>query len=285
MRGNLRRRLGNLVDWLRWRRAYRWSVRSWFVPGDLAASRIVLDSFRPSRVLKPELANAPRGRRILVVAPHPDDESIGTGGTLLLAREAGCDVAVLFVTTGRARERDARRLEAADVCQAAGFSAHFAEQDADAIDVEAAAAALSELWAAQDFDCVFVPFFLDDHDDHRRVNEVLLKAAAAPAGGGRMPREVWAYHVYGPGPMNCVVDISAVAARKRDLIARHRSQMTSRDWAHFALGMNAVLSRFLPGDSVARHAEGFMVAPADAYLDLVREALACGLYLDSAGGI
>ena len=75
-----------------------------------------------------------------------------------------------------------------------------------------------------------------------------------------------------------------MAERKRGLVARHRSQMTSRDWAHFSLGMNAVLSRFLPGDPAARHAEGFMVAPTEEYLALVREALACGLYLDSAGG-
>jgi N-acetylglucosamine malate deacetylase 1 len=280
----MRRRIGNVLDWLRWRQAYRWSVRSWFIPGDLAASRLVLDSFRPSRVLKPEPTSAPSGRRVLVLAPHPDDESIGAGGTLLLARESGCEVSVLFITTGRARERDVRRKEAEDVCEAAGFKAHFAEQDADAIDVAAAADVVAGLLAEHRFDCVFVPFLLDDHDDHRRANEVLLEAAALPAGARGLPREVWAYHVYGPGPMNCIVDISAIAERKRGLVARHRSQMTSRDWAHFSLGMNAVLSRFLPGDPAARHAEGFMVAPAEEYLALVREALACGLYLDSAGG-
>ncbi len=38
--------------------------------------------------------------RILVIAPHPDDESIGTGGLLQRARRAGAEVRVIFSTSG-----------------------------------------------------------------------------------------------------------------------------------------------------------------------------------------
>jgi LmbE family N-acetylglucosaminyl deacetylase len=38
--------------------------------------------------------------RILVIAPHPDDESIGTGGLLQRARQAGAEVRVIFATSG-----------------------------------------------------------------------------------------------------------------------------------------------------------------------------------------
>lgn len=37
---------------------------------------------------------------ILVVAPHPDDESIGCGGLMALARQRGADVEIAFVTDG-----------------------------------------------------------------------------------------------------------------------------------------------------------------------------------------
>ena len=39
---------------------------------------------------------APRGRRLGVIAPHPDDGSIGAGGTLLGAGAAGARIAALF---------------------------------------------------------------------------------------------------------------------------------------------------------------------------------------------
>lgn len=278
MRVDIRRRAANLRDWLRWRQAYRWSVKSWFIPGDLEASRMVLNSFRPSRVLKPSLVLAPENRKLLVLAPHPDDEIIGPGGSLALARDSGCDISVLYLTTGRTGECDIRRQEALSVCRDAGFESMFAGYDADAIDAKGAALTLSVLLARHRFDCLFLPFFLDDHDDHRRANEVLLEASRALKVDAYLPREVWAYHVYGPGPMNCVVDISAAAERKKDLIAQYASQMAGRDWSHFSLGMNAVLSRFLPGGPEARYAEGFMVLPAEDYIALARQAFACGLY-------
>jgi LmbE family N-acetylglucosaminyl deacetylase len=39
----------------------------------------------------------------LVLAPHQDDETIGAGGTLLLAKRAGVELHVLFVTDGRSK--------------------------------------------------------------------------------------------------------------------------------------------------------------------------------------
>ena len=36
----------------------------------------------------------------LILAPHPDDEAFGMGGSLLLAKKAKFDVDVLFLTDG-----------------------------------------------------------------------------------------------------------------------------------------------------------------------------------------
>ena len=44
----------------------------------------------------------PPGRRLLVVAPHPDDEVLGSGGLLHLAVRAGRAVRVLLATDGQA---------------------------------------------------------------------------------------------------------------------------------------------------------------------------------------
>ncbi|MEO6325022.1 MAG: PIG-L family deacetylase [Thermoanaerobaculia bacterium] len=73
------------------------------------------------------------GQRVLVVAPHPDDETAGCGGTLMAHVAAGDEVHALFVTDGRrsralglapdemaARRRD----EARGAVGALGLSGH-----------------------------------------------------------------------------------------------------------------------------------------------------------------
>lgn len=42
--------------------------------------------------------------RVLVIAPHPDDETLGTGGIIQRARKAGASVKVMFLTNGEFNE-------------------------------------------------------------------------------------------------------------------------------------------------------------------------------------
>jgi len=46
--------------------------------------------------------------RILVIAPHPDDDIIGCGGLLAAARSEGCELFVLFLTVGNTVEASER---------------------------------------------------------------------------------------------------------------------------------------------------------------------------------
>ncbi|HEY0787056.1 MAG TPA: PIG-L family deacetylase, partial [Thermoanaerobaculia bacterium] len=68
--------------------------------------------------LVPYETTALRGERMLVVAPHPDDETIGCGGLLALHVAEGRDCRVIVVTDGSAhagaspagrREEEVRR--------------------------------------------------------------------------------------------------------------------------------------------------------------------------------
>jgi LmbE family N-acetylglucosaminyl deacetylase len=45
------------------------------------------------------------GRHLLVIAPHPDDESLGVGGLIAAAAEGGSPVTVAFLTAGEASHR------------------------------------------------------------------------------------------------------------------------------------------------------------------------------------
>ena len=67
---------------------------------DLALAQRALAADRFAEPTSPRLASCPDGDRLLVFAPHPDDEIIGCGGVLLNAIEAGRDVQVVYVTDG-----------------------------------------------------------------------------------------------------------------------------------------------------------------------------------------
>jgi len=68
----------------------------------------------------PLSASAPR---VVILAPHPDDECVMGGLPLRLRREAGCEVITLPVTLGSNPDRkEERNNELQDACDSLGFS-------------------------------------------------------------------------------------------------------------------------------------------------------------------
>src|SRR5216117_177693 len=63
-----------------------------------------------AKVQYPHLHAAARQDRILIVAPHIDDESIGAGGYAIDAMANGADVYVVFLTAGDCNRFSARLL-------------------------------------------------------------------------------------------------------------------------------------------------------------------------------
>ncbi len=63
--------------------------------------------------------------KLLIVAPHPDDEILGVGGSMIKAIENGQEVVVLYLSSGDSIE-DVREEEARAVCSSIGVkSYHF----------------------------------------------------------------------------------------------------------------------------------------------------------------
>ena len=46
------------------------------------------------------MVEKPEGQRVLVIAPHPDDDVIGCGGTIRLHRRLGHSVFILYLSDG-----------------------------------------------------------------------------------------------------------------------------------------------------------------------------------------
>ncbi|WP_341913846.1 PIG-L deacetylase family protein [Ferrovibrio terrae] len=252
------------------RREHRFVFRDWRSIGDLQRSAAVLDTLRFNDLIRPSLVDPTQGGAVTVLAPHPDDEALGAGGTLLALHDHGISVRIVFLTDGEAEPgATRRRQEAAASAARLGAEAIFLGFPADAIPVDPAARQklTSVIGPAER---LFLPFLLDDNDDHRRVSELLWRCHE----DGLLPPalQIWGYQVYTPIPANVLVDISAFAERKAALIHLHESQMQTRDWAHFSLGLNAFNIRLVRGPQkrTIRYVESWTVLPVAAYADLCR---------------
>ena len=199
-----------------------------------------------------DLAALARLSPALVVAPHPDDESLGCGGLLALLGDAGVEVQVVLVTDGTASHPNSRRFDAdarrilrdgewraALACLGLGACAthrlgcpdgsapvpgdpRFACVQGD----------MRALLDAIDPQLVLLPWRRDPHPDHR-ASHALVRAALA--GRTRSPRcleyVVWAGERGAADDLPALhearrwrLDISAARDRKCRAIVSHRSQ-------------------------------------------------------------
>ena len=244
------------------RQAYNFFLRDWQSLADLPGCAAVLSTQRFTRTLEPLEMAAPRGQRIAVVAPHPDDEMLGAGGTLMHALHGGAAVRCVYVTSSHPPAQV--EAEAAQVADRVGYRTQFLRFPVHAIpltdeSIEAFAHALT----AEPVDTLFLPFVLDDHEDHRRTNQLLWEAWQRGLIGEAI--EVWGYQVYSPVLPNVVVDISDVAQTKASVVRLWTSQMKRRKLDHYILGFNAFNMRLLPK---AEYVEAFFVVPVREYCEL-----------------
>jgi LmbE family N-acetylglucosaminyl deacetylase len=144
--------------------------------------------------------SAPIAGPALVIAPHPDDEVLGAGGTIARLSAAGVAVHVTIVTRGMPPHFDPAfiaqgRLEAAEAHRVLGVREttylDFPAAALDTVPHRDVNAALAEQIARVRPDTLFVPFVGDVHADHQLVFMSALVAArpstAAP------PRTILAY--------------------------------------------------------------------------------------------
>jgi hypothetical protein len=126
--------------------------------------------------LAPAARRAPKAGapRALIIAPHPDDESIVGALPLRLQRELGWSVGVVPATLGSRTERRAPRLaELRGACAFLGW---------DVVDVPgspAKAADLAKILKAAKPRLVLMPHAEDANATHRRTHRLVLDALAA----------------------------------------------------------------------------------------------------------
>lgn len=208
----------------------------------------------------------PQGARVLVLAPHIDDEVIGCGGTAIKHRQAGDRLWCLYL----AGCTDERVQEAERARAIIGFHRliFWGYQTRTLRDHPEAAETLAELLREYRPDLIYVPFFLERHHDHVATNHLLILALRRPKVPGCM---IYAYEVWTPLVANVLVDITDQAEAKREALRQFQSQIRSIDWEAGILALN----RYRATVSKARqYAEAFFRATSGRYARLWEQA--CG---------
>jgi len=138
--------------------------------------------------------------RVLVVAPHPDDEILGCGGTMARLADEGHEVHVAVATRGRppayseegvAAVRAEMQVAHAVVGVAQTHLLDFPAAGLDTVPAGELNAALGELVERIRPDTLFLPFVGDIHGDHQSV--FLAAMVAARPRHDQAPAQVFCY--------------------------------------------------------------------------------------------
>jgi LmbE family N-acetylglucosaminyl deacetylase/glycosyltransferase involved in cell wall biosynthesis len=192
-----------------------------------------------------------RGERLLVLAPHPDDEVIGCGGLVALHLREGRKVHVVVATDG-AQAGDASQREAESRAALASLGdatiefLRFPDRDlSNARDLDERLAAILRAWKP---DLIAVPSPLEIHPDHVALSRAFCDLVARDASlfADLAVARVAFYEVSAPLRPNVLVDITPVADAKYAAIKMHESQSAMRDYTSYARGLNSWRTMTLP---------------------------------------
>jgi LmbE family N-acetylglucosaminyl deacetylase len=212
------------------------------------------------------------------LAPHPDDETFGCGGTMRMLADSGVAVDVAFMTRGEQgieegqvvsaetnREMaEVRSREARAACDVLGVrNVYFLNgSDTRLKDEPHLAGSITELFRREPYQRVFCPWHQDSHDDHRATFSLLRQAMAA----NNFATRLWLYEVWKPLPANTFVPIDVTMDAKRRAIDQYKSQLSQLNYREGFIGLAAYRSLFCPASS---YAEAFLVCDKQELLNLV----------------
>lgn len=211
--------------------------------------------------------------KIIVIVPHPDDETLGCGGTLLRHKAEGYAVACVFVTSIQEKYGFAssvvekRKKEIEKVCSMYSFDAVYHLNYPTTLltpsDCNGLIGKFSQIFFEFKPNTVYLPFYGDVHSDHR----IIFNAAFSCTKVFRYPfiknifmyetvsetdfsKEVFLPHYY--------VNIASYMEKKKEILKIYESELGDAPFPR-SLDNVSALATFRGGQSGFLYAEAFQV--------------------------
>jgi len=214
-----------------------------------------------------------RGERLLVLAPHPDDEVIGCGGLIAQHLREHRAVRVVVATDGaeatgatadkqtyiRRREEESRR----GLALLGDVEIDFLRFPDRGLDDRVAEKIREHLHSFKP-DLICVPSPIEIHPDHLALSRAFCELIQRDRSlfADLATSRVAFYEVSQPLRPTALVDITDVAEQKYEAIAAHHSQITLKDYVAYARGLNAYRAMTLPDSAKAAEAYWVTSLPA-----------------------
>lgn len=196
----------------------------------------------------------------LVFSPHPDDETFGMGGSLLLAHQQNIVTTVVCLTDGALGGTDKhdqlvalREAEARAAAKVLGVNQleFWQQSDRGLIAKPELIRRIIVLVEQLSPGSVFFPSPLELHPDHRAAAALVAKALAQADYQGNC----FTYEITVQFRVNYLIDISAVKEQKKQAMACYQSQLSENNYLDFIQAMDLARTYTLPTEQQA--AEGY----------------------------
>lgn len=203
------------------------------------------------------------GEDALVLAPHPDDEAIGCGGSILKHTAKGCRVKVIFVTDGAGGDFEGRfgndyvrlRLASAERALAVlgvresefwGFEERKLHEKARDV-TERLKTVIDDFKPS----VIYAPSPFEIHPDHRETFSLVWGLES------RLSSKILLYEALVPLYPDTLVDITAEWSSKKRAIECYWTELTYNNYSEKMEGLNRNRSSTLGKEVV--HAEAFLL--------------------------
>jgi LmbE family N-acetylglucosaminyl deacetylase len=211
--------------------------------------------------LVPYTVSFPKGNKVLILSPHPDDETLGCGGTIRLLLLKKIPVKVIFLTSG----------DKADPSDPAANTRHHEEHFSDyALMREKEAVKALSVLGVSDYeffrfpdrelhvhyrdvfdrilkvvetfmpDTIYSPSVVELNPDHRATAALSLEIQRVITGRKEcQPIKLMFYEVTIPLRPNMLVDVTSVYPTKKRSIKKYKSQLKISDYLRYITALNS----------------------------------------------